>query len=78
MTLPIRTFDSLYHFGTMKIEDRGDKSCEGDTLSVSIHPASWMQIMEQGGEVFKKTTETRLVDLLNIVIKIKMKSFNGD
>jgi hypothetical protein len=67
MDLPIRIFQELYHFGTMNIEDRKNISYEGNTLSVSLHPASWMQIMEESNFVFKTEEEKRLVDIHEFV-----------
>lgn len=63
MQLPIRTFEDLYHCGTLNIQDRGEQSFEGNTLSVSVHPLSWVRIMKKGGDIHCLNEPTRLVDL---------------
>lgn len=68
MDLPIRTFQELYHFGTMNIKDRKDSSYEGNTLSVSLHPTSWMQIMDESNFVFKMDGKIRLVDIYEFLL----------
>ena len=63
-TIPVRTFEKLYHFGSLNIEDRGDFSYEGDTLSVSIHPRQWMEAMDvDNSDIWETKSPLTLVDL---------------
>lgn len=63
-TIPVRVFEKLYHFGSLNIKDRGDFSYEGNTLSISIHPKQWMEIMDvDKSDIWETTSSLTLVDL---------------
>lgn len=51
-SLPVETFEVLYHVGTMDPTDKGRvcQSLEGDGLSVSVDPDDWRAIAELGGD----------------------------
>lgn len=48
---PIRRFTEVYHVGTFEPKDKGARgsSLEGNGLSVSRHPESWVAIARLGG-----------------------------
>lgn len=46
MTLPITTFPTLWHVGTLDPADKRRGSYEGPCLSVSRHPAAWREISD--------------------------------
>lgn len=47
--LPQRTFDVLWHVGSMNPADKRARSWEGQGLSVSEHPEEWTAIARLGG-----------------------------
>lgn len=66
MELPTRTFEVLYHVGSLDPADKGavSQSLEGDGLSVSLHPEEWARIARLGDSPTWALTKpgNRLVD----------------
>lgn len=65
--VPPRTFEALFHVGTLRPEDKGcdGPSWEGHGLSVSVHPAAWTRIARLGGRPTWKLVndQARFVDV---------------
>lgn len=67
MTLPITTFPTLWHVGTLDRADKRRGSYEGACLSVSRHPAAWREISDGfvSGPCWKADgSRVRLLDAL--------------
>lgn len=50
--LPTRELELVYHVGTLRPEDKGRRSYEGDGLSVSLHPEEWAAIARLGDTIW--------------------------
>lgn len=55
--MKLKTFETLYHVGTMNTAHKGKGSYEGSGLSVSLHPEEWRRIARLGGAPIHKLTK---------------------
>jgi len=46
---PVVRLERVWHVGTLNCADKGDRSYEGEGLSVSLHPDEWSALARLGG-----------------------------
>ena len=54
--IPTRTFEVLYHVGTLDVTQSAGASLEGSGLSVSTEPGAWERIAKLGGRAWWELT----------------------
>ena len=61
-------FDTLYHIGTLKKENKGSLNFEGNGLSVSVNPIEWLSIARgklNGGYYLLENKDCKLADFFD-------------